>query len=232
MTPDVQRQLQALLESDEGLYQLTILKHEPKDFSRKELRQEGERRRFFQPIYDFAQTFLSSSGVSNDSIRYYASLVQFYTIYKLKRMVSPTARLYLLCFAYHRLREINDNLIEAFIHLVDGYEREAKLSAKESVYQAKTAASANLKAAGQVLNLFVDPSIPTHTPFGSVQEKAFTLLPREQFPWSHITCPTRNLTKPHSNGLTTSACLTLSRSTSGICSQSWTLLAGLRTRRY
>jgi TnpA family transposase len=182
ITPDVQRQLQALLESDEGLYQLTILKHEPKDFSRKELRQEGERRRFFQPIYDFAQTFLSSSGVSNDSIRYYASLVEFYTIYKLKRMASPTARLYLLCFAHHRLREINDNLIEAFIHLVDGYERDAKLSAKESVYQAKTAASANLKAAGQVLNLFVDPSIPTHTPFGSVQEKAFTLLPREQFP--------------------------------------------------
>jgi hypothetical protein len=41
---------------------------------------------------------------------------------------------------------------------------------------------ANLKAAGQVLNLFVDSSIPTHTPFGAVQEKAFTLLPREQFP--------------------------------------------------
>ena len=87
-----------------------------------------------------------------------------------------------MCFAYHRLQEINDNLIEAFIHLVNGYERDAKLSAKESVYQAKTAAAANLKAAGQVLNLFVDPSIPTHTPFGTVQEKAFTLLPREQFP--------------------------------------------------
>jgi hypothetical protein len=42
-------------------------------------------------------------------------------------------------------------MIEAFIHLVNGYEREAKLSAKESVYQAKTAAVANLKAAGQVL---------------------------------------------------------------------------------
>jgi hypothetical protein len=78
ITPDVQRQLQALLESDEGLYQLTILKHEPKDFSRKELRQEGERRRFFQPIYDFAQTFLSSSGVSNDSIRRFARGVLYH----------------------------------------------------------------------------------------------------------------------------------------------------------
>jgi TnpA family transposase len=182
ITPDIEKHLQALLESDEGLYQLTILKHEPKDFSHKELRQEGERRRFFQPLYDFARTFLSAAGLSNDSVRYYASLVEFYTVYKLQRMAAPTARLYLLCFAYHRLQDINDNLIEAFIHLVNGYERDAKLSAKESVYQAKTAAAANLKAAGQVLNLFVDPSIPTHTPFGAVQEKAFTLLPREQFP--------------------------------------------------
>jgi hypothetical protein len=182
ITPEVAKHLQALLESDEGLYQLTILKHEPKDFSHKELRQEGERRRFFQPLYEFARTFLATAGLSNDSVRYYASLVEFYTVYKLQRMAAPTARLYLLCFAYHRLQEINDNLIEAFIHLVNGYERDAKLSAKESVYQAKTAAAANLKAAGQVLNLFVYPSIPTYTPFGTVQEKAFTLLPREQFP--------------------------------------------------
>jgi hypothetical protein len=182
ITPEVEKQLHALLESDEGLYQLTILKHEPRDFSHKELRQEGERRRFFQPLYEFAQTFLSAAGLSNDSVRYYASLVEFYTVYKLQRMAVSAARLYLLCFAHHRLREINDNLIEAFIHLVNGYERDAKLSAKESVYQAKTAAVANLKAAGQVLNLFVDPSIPTPTPFGTVQEKAFTLLPREQFP--------------------------------------------------
>jgi hypothetical protein len=171
-----------LLESDEGLYQLTILKHEPRDFSHKELRREGDRRRFFQPLYDFAQGFLAAARLSNDSVRYYASLVEFYTVYKLQRMAVPTARLYLLCFAYHRLREINDNLIEAFIHLVNGYERDAKQSAKESVYQAKTAVVANLRAAGAVLNLFVDASIPTHTPFGEVQEKAFALLPRKEFP--------------------------------------------------
>ena len=76
-----QLHFRALLESDEGLYQLTILKHEPKDFSQKELRQEGERRRFFQPLYKFARTFLGAAGLSNDSVRYYASLVEFYTVY-------------------------------------------------------------------------------------------------------------------------------------------------------
>jgi len=156
----------------------------------------------------------------------------FYSVYKLQRMAVPTARLYLLCFAYHRLREINDHLIEAFIHLVDGYERDAKLSAKESVYLAKTAVAVNLKAASQVLNLFVDPSIPTHTPFGTVQEKAFTLLPASNSPRSRTTCRRRSSMRPDLSGLTTFACPTLSKSISGICSRSWTSPAGWKTRRY
>jgi hypothetical protein len=67
------------------------------------------------------------------SSRYYCSLVQFYTVYKLQRMAVPTVRLYLLCFASHRFRQINDNLIEAFIHLVDDYEQRAKIAAAESM---------------------------------------------------------------------------------------------------
>jgi hypothetical protein len=67
-----------------------------------------------------------------------------YTVYKLQRMAAPTTRLYLLCFAYQRLREINDNLIEAFIHLVDSYERDAKLSAKESVLRGEKLASVRI----------------------------------------------------------------------------------------
>jgi hypothetical protein len=50
-------------------------------------------------------------------VKYYASLVQFYTVYKLQRMAVPTARLYLLCFASYRFRQISDNLIEAFLYL-------------------------------------------------------------------------------------------------------------------
>ena len=48
-----------------------------------------------------------------DSRKCYASLVKLYTVYKLKRMDPGPARLYLLCFAYDRFRQINDNLIEA-----------------------------------------------------------------------------------------------------------------------
>ncbi|MDA8308213.1 MAG: Tn3 family transposase [Deltaproteobacteria bacterium] len=181
LTPAVEQQLEALLQADEGMYRISILKHEPKDFSYAELRREVERRKFFQQLYEFCQTFLASAGLSNESVKYYATLVQFYTVYKLQRMASPTARLYLLCFAYHRFRQINDNLIDAFIHLVDQYEKQAKLASETAAVKAMAEASANLKAAGQVLNLFLDQSIADKTPFSEIKQKAFALLEPEQF---------------------------------------------------
>ncbi len=129
------------------------------------LRHEVERRTFFQPLYEFGQTFLASAGLSKESVKYYAALVPFDTVYKLQRRAAPTTRWYLLCFASHRFRQTNDNLVEAFLHLVDQYETQAKLASETASTNAMTEASTNLTAAGHVLNLFVDQSIADQTPF-------------------------------------------------------------------
>jgi TnpA family transposase len=181
LTPELERQLQILLEADEGMYRISLLKHEPKDTSYGELHQERERGTFFQPLFAFGHAFLASAGLSNESVRYYASLVHFYSVYKLQRMAAPTARLYMLCFATHRFRQINDNLIESFIHLVDDYEQQAKVAAEIASLEAMTEATRNLQAAGQVLNLFLDPTIPDPTPFSKVRKRAFSLLEAERF---------------------------------------------------
>ena len=72
---DVKRSLVDLL-SDEsaGLQWVTQLKKEPKDFSYKEINLEAERARQLKPLYDFAQDWLPSLHISNESIRYYAAL--------------------------------------------------------------------------------------------------------------------------------------------------------------
>jgi hypothetical protein len=181
LTPEVKDQLDTLLQTGESACWIGALKREPKDFSYKELRQEVARRQSFVPLHAFAGQFLPSARISTENGRYYASLVQFYTVYKLQRMAVSTARLYLLCFASHRFRQINDNLIEAFIHLVDQYEQEAKLGAEAAALKAMTEASTNLKAGGQVLNLFLDPSIADWTPFSMVRQKAFSLLNPDRF---------------------------------------------------
>jgi hypothetical protein len=145
ITPTIENQLKTLLEAEEGVYGISLLKQEPKDFSYKELRREVDRRKYFQPLHEFAQTFLATTGISNESGKYYAELVKFYTAYKLRRMSLATVRLYLLCFAYHRFRQINDNLIEAFIHLVNQYEKQAKLGAEQAMQRALTEAANHLQ---------------------------------------------------------------------------------------
>ena len=182
LTPTVKAQIDALLQADEQVYRINALKREPKDFGYNELRSEVGRRKFFQPLHEFAKGFLAAAGISNESGKYYASLVKFYTVYKLQRMPTATARLYLLCFAYHRFRQINDNLIDAFIHLVGQYESQAKQAATDAMQRALIEAGDNLKAAGAVLALFVDGAIPGDAPFATVKEKAFALLEPERFP--------------------------------------------------
>lgn len=183
LTPDLRQGINALLEAEEGLYRIRTVKREPRDFSYKQLHQEVGRRKVFEPLAAFAKTFLATAGISQESgkyytalVKYYAALVKYYTVYKLQRLPPPAARLYLLCFAFYRFRQINDNLIEAFLHWVDHYEEMAKLASEQAMRQGLSEAEENLRAAGQVLTLFVDPSIPADTPFAQVQAKAFALL--------------------------------------------------------
>jgi hypothetical protein len=80
--------------------------------------------------------------------------------------------------AYQRFRVINDTGDV----LLNQYEKQARQAAEESVQQALAEASEHMNAAGQVLNLFVDASIPSNASFSSVKTKAFALLKPECFP--------------------------------------------------
>ncbi len=68
------------------------------------------------------------------------------------------------------------------MHLVDQYEKQGKLEAEAAVQRAFADAAENLKAAGHVLSLFVDTSIPSDASFAAVKEKAFSLLEPARFP--------------------------------------------------
>jgi TnpA family transposase len=176
LSPKLRRALDEMLHAGDKQHLIIVLEHEPKDFSNTQLREEVARRQQLAPLYDFTHKFLADAELSNESIKDYAALVQFYSLYKLRRIKASTARLYLLCFTFYRFRQINDNLIEAYIHLVNQFDKQTKFAAKEAMHKAVEEASANLQAAGQVLELFVNDTIAADCPFCEVQERAFGLL--------------------------------------------------------
>ena len=170
--------LQRLFDDTPGLYEVTQLKREPKDFSAGEIKREIQRGTQIRDVYHRATTLLPLLHISNENIKYYASLVNYYSVYKLKRLDQWLGYLYLLCFVYHRYQRLHDNLIQSLIYHVRRYADEAKEAAKERIYDYRMEGNQHLPKAGQVLKLFTDDHIAAQTPFQDVQAQAFRILER------------------------------------------------------
>jgi len=169
-----------LSDSTVSLHVISQLKREPKDFGVKEIKYEihrGEQLRF---LYHLANQLLPKLGISNESVKYYASLVGYYSVNRLKRLNEWTVYIYLLCFAYHRYQQLHDNLINCLIYRVRQYLDEAKDAAKERLYEYQISSNENLRKAGHVLKLFTDDKILEDLPFQKVQSTAFSILSRQK----------------------------------------------------
>lgn len=159
-----------------SLYEVTLLKKEPKDFSYSQMKLEIKKKKSIENIYNFSKDFLPKLNISNENIKYYASLVEYYTVYKLNRMSPDTTNLYLLCFIFNRSQKINDNLADAFISITNNYINEAKEVTEERIYKQNIETHKNLNGAGHIIKFFIDTEIPNITEFGEIREKAFKIV--------------------------------------------------------
>lgn len=172
--------LNQLMENAPGLYEITQLKREPRSFSLSEIKREISRCEQIQGLYRLTQTLLPELEISTESIKYYASLVNYYSVFRLKQLSQGVAHVYLLCFIHHRYQRAHDNLLNSLIHKVKQYVEDSKVAAKERVYEHRIENNQNLAKAGQVLKLFTDESIPEDASFQSVQATAFGILDRQK----------------------------------------------------
>jgi TnpA family transposase len=145
------------------------------------MRHETERATALRPLARVADRLLPHLGISNEGIKYYASLVRYYSIFRLQQLDTHGVYRYLLCFALHRYQRVNDQLLTSFAHKVKQYVDEAKAVGKEQAAAQRLADQHDLPKAGAVLKLFTaeQAAAPT-TPFGIVQAQAFTILDRSR----------------------------------------------------
>jgi len=178
LTPADTAALDRLLSAVSRLHPITQLKHEPKDFSLREMRQEIDRTTELRPLAHLADRVLPHLGISNEGVKYYGSLVSYYSIFRLRQLDTHTAYLHLLCFASHRYQRAHDHLLTCFLHKVKQYVDETKAVAKEGVAAHHIANQRDLSKAGAVLKLFTAEQTDATTPFSTVQAQAFTILDR------------------------------------------------------
>jgi len=179
LTPMDRLALDGLFDDVDGIYAITLLKRQPKDFSLSEMRREIHRGEQLSPLYQLATWIVPQLEISNEGMSYYASLVSYYSVFRLRQLEVWTVYLYLLCFSIHRYQRLNDNLLSSFIHLVKQYGDAAKSAAKEQVYAYRVRSNQDLPKAGDVLKLFTVDH-PPDTAFSTIQAKAFTMLERQR----------------------------------------------------
>jgi TnpA family transposase len=180
--PEEQRvKLDNLLTAEDSLYQLTLLKHEPKDFSYQEIHMEVGKRALLADLYQLATHFLPGLRISNENIKYYASLITYHPVREIKRMSREIAHPYLLCFISYRYQTVNDNLVNTFLHHVNKFIEDSQKRAREQMAEERLEGNRNLKNAGKVLALFTDESISDDTLFGTIKQRAFSLLAKDHF---------------------------------------------------
>src|SRR3954453_11958822 len=137
------------------MYALTPLKHDPKDFSLREMKREMERSQSLATLYGTAKALLPELDISNDSLAYSAALVDYYTVQKLQQLPASMAHLYLLCFLWHRYRQINDNLINGLIYHVRKVNTAAKECMEQQVLAFQQEGNESVERIGQILSLFL-----------------------------------------------------------------------------
>ena len=85
LNQEATKQLQQLLEEKiMGTYLLTWLQQEPSSFKCYQMRGQVLRKQQMEKIYLLAQLFIPKLEISNENIRYYASLAEHYSVFRLK----------------------------------------------------------------------------------------------------------------------------------------------------
>ena len=165
---------------DDG-YVLSALKKDPKSFRYKHIMSEVKKCEDHAELYQQAKAVLPKLELSDNTIRYYAEMIQHYPIGDLKRLSTTYQSVYLLCHIVHRYQTIQDNLMVAFIYLVTKLRQAAKKEARDLIFNDKLEVTENAKKAAVVFRIFDDESIDDTVSFGTIRKRAYKQVKQGHF---------------------------------------------------
>ena len=171
--------LAQLLVRDSTLSELAVLRQDAKDLGWRQMAREREKRITLEQLHGIAKALLPKLGISQQNVRYYASLANFYTAHDLRNLKLDQAHLYLLCYAWLRYRQLTDNLVDAMAYHMKRLEDESRADAKQSFVAEQVRRQQETPRVGRLLLLYVDDTVANTTPFGNVRQRAYKILPKD-----------------------------------------------------
>ena len=162
----------------DGESTLTVkeLKQAAKSFNAPELEKELNVNKLIQPWMNEVNRVVSALSLTQQNRLHYATMVDYYSITKLKRFDRSTQQLYLLCYLQERAQINIERLADGFIYHVRKLRERAKAYAKEMAYKDWEGAAANISKAGELLCFFIDDTIDDQVPFKQIKQRVQNLL--------------------------------------------------------
>ena len=169
-----------LSKESEHRYYLTLMKPPPNSFTYIQAIKERKKRDFLLPIYLEATRILSETGISQQSIKYYARLVDNFTIHRLQQLTASKRYFYILCFVCYRHQRINDALVKTFLHHVTKFQNDTKARVREKILELNIATYQNLKKGAEILDLLTSDLFDDNDRVGNLRAEAYQILPKHK----------------------------------------------------
>ena len=175
-----QEQLTELVNRENGISQLNIIRSDQKDFQYTAVREEVGKAQKIVCLYEFAKTFLPALSLSKNTIRYYADIAEQYAASRLRRLNQPQQWLHALCFVYHRYQQIMDNLIVSFMYHVRMIIANGETFADTAQIEHASKLVVDFPKLAQFLKWF--PERDKKLTYDELNKIAYEILPETQFP--------------------------------------------------
>lgn len=179
---NIKTQLQEVANNGDSIRQLNVLRCDQKDFRYTAVKLEVQKAQELSDLYQFCKTFVPQLGISRNSLRYYADLVENYYASRLRKMNNLQQHLYLICFIYNRYQQFMDNLIATFQYHMSSIIGRAKDYANDAAVKHTASVALDFPKLAQFLKWFPskekDGEEITYTEF---TKEAYAILPKDQF---------------------------------------------------
>lgn len=179
MPEDQQATLSELIDREEGITRLNILRIDQKNFTYTALCAEVKKALEITDLYQFSRDFLPILLLSKNAIRYYADIAEQYAASRLRRLARPQQWLHTICFIYHRYQQIMDHLIVSFIYHTRAIIADAKAYAEKEKVEYHSGLVVDLPRLARFLKWFLERKKDLN--HKELNQAAYRILPEEQF---------------------------------------------------
>lgn len=168
------------LRNGDNDYGFSFIKRDAKNLRFKEVGEELLRHEILAKVYPSAAICVSKFRLSQQNIKYLASLATHYKLGSLRSFPKSFSSVIICCYVYFRFQKSSDFLVDAFQSYVSKIKNKSADYAKNEIFNQRKSMKIDMEKIAILLETFTDKSIPDDATFADVKDKVFKVVPAEE----------------------------------------------------